>query len=236
MEYGCGRPIARKNGTSIPIPDRSVETERLMSPEALKSTELDFEWAAKTILPIEFQGKEVQLQARAYQGLDAGDQAMVLIHGDGSGIPLVRVHSGCVTGDIFHSLRCDCYGQLQASLERIIAADLGIMIYLPYQEGRGIGLVNKIRAYALQDQGLDTVDANVSLGEPIDARDYGLAARILIDLGHRDIRLLTNNPAKLDALRGMGINVVEQQSVIVEQNPHNLRYLKVKKERMSHLF
>jgi GTP cyclohydrolase II/3,4-dihydroxy 2-butanone 4-phosphate synthase/GTP cyclohydrolase II len=223
------RKVRRQAGSPVPLESR-------MSPEALKSTELDFEWAAKTVLPVEFQGKEVQFQARAYQGRNPEMQALALIHGKGKGTPLVRVHSGCVTGDIFHSLRCDCYGQLQASLARIVAAELGVLIYLPYHEGRGIGLVNKIRAYALQDQGLDTVDANVSLGEPVDARDYDLAAQILVDLGYPDIRLLTNNPAKLEALREKGINVVEQQSLIVEQNPHNLRYLKVKKERMSHLF
>lgn len=206
-----------------------------MNCEALNSTKLNFEWAVKTHLPVQFQGQEVHFSAHAYQGSDAGDQAIALIHGEGADTPLVRVHSGCVTGDIFHSLRCDCYGQLQASLERIVASDHGIIIYLPYQEGRGIGLVNKIRSYAMQDQGLDTVDANLALGEPIDARNYDLAARILADLGHSKIRLLTNNPAKLTALREMGINVIEQLPLIVSGNQHNLNYLRVKKERMSHL-
>ena len=206
-----------------------------MNCEALNSTKLNFEWAVKTTLPVQFHGQEVHFIAHAYQGSDAGDQAIALIHGEGADSPLVRVHSGCVTGDIFHSLRCDCYGQLQASLERIVASDHGIIIYLPYQEGRGIGLVNKIRSYAMQDQGLDTVDANLALGEPIDARNYDLVARILVDLGHSKIRLLTNNPAKLTALREMGINVIEQLPLIVSGNKHNLNYLRVKKERMSHL-
>ena len=207
-----------------------------MGTEGLESVDLGFAWSVGTILPIEFQGKELQLRARAYQGSDPGSQALVLIHGGGQAIPMVRVHSGCVTGDIFHSLRCDCYGQLQAALERIVASEHGILIYLPYQEGRGIGLVNKIRAYALQDEGMDTVDANVSIGEPIDARDYDLAARILVDLGQQKINLLTNNPAKVDALAGKGLTINEQMSLIVAPNRHNRGYLKAKKERMAHLF
>ena len=122
-------------------------------------------------------------------------------------VPIVRVHSGCVTGDIFHSLRCDCYAQLQLSLETIIESELGIIIYLPHHEGRGIGLVNKIKAYAEQDRGLDTVDANLSIGAPIDARDYELPAKILKDLGYEKIRLMTNNPLKVEALERHGIQV-----------------------------
>jgi GTP cyclohydrolase II/3,4-dihydroxy 2-butanone 4-phosphate synthase/GTP cyclohydrolase II len=207
-----------------------------MGTEKLESVDLGFAWSVGTILPIEFQGKELQLRARAYQGSDTGSQALVLIHGGGQSVPMVRVHSGCVTGDIFHSLRCDCYGQLQAALGRIVESDHGILIYLPYQEGRGIGLVNKIRAYALQDQGMDTVDANVSIGEPVDARDYDLAARILMDLGQDKIKLLTNNPAKVEALKAKGIDISEQLSLIVAPNRHNRGYLQAKKERMAHLF
>lgn len=205
---------------------------------AVKSFELDIDWSAQTILPIEFQGRELQLEARAYQGLDPHCQAMVLINRSQPApgeLPIVRVHSGCVTGDIFHSLRCDCYPQLQASMEVITNAPLGVLVYLPYHEGRGIGLVNKIRTYALQDQGYDTVDANVAIGAPIEARDYDLAAHILFDLGYPKIRLLTNNPAKVDALRAEGITVVEQRSVIVKASPHNKRYLATKKERMAHM-
>ena len=207
-----------------------------MGTEGLESVDLGFAWSVGTVLPIEFHGRELQLRARAYQGTDPSSQALVLIHGGGQAIPLVRVHSGCVTGDIFHSLRCDCYGQLQAALERIVTSEHGILIYLPYQEGRGIGLVNKIRAYALQDEGMDTVDANVSIGEPIDARDYDLAARILVDLGQEKINLLTNNPAKVEALAAQGIVINEQLSLIVAPNRHNRGYLKAKKERMAHLF
>jgi len=209
-----------------------------MKSSALKSVELDIDWAVQTVLPIEFQGRELHLEARAYQGLDPQCQAMVLVNRDNPApgeLPIVRVHSGCVTGDIFHSLRCDCYPQLQASMEVITRSPLGVIIYLPYHEGRGIGLFNKIRTYALQDQGLDTVDANVAIGAPIEARDYDLAAQILFDLGMSRIRLLTNNPAKVDALRGEGITVVEQCSLIVKESPYNKRYLATKKERMSHL-
>lgn len=209
-----------------------------MKSSAVKSVELEIDWAVQTVLPIEFKGRELHLEARAYQGIDPQCQAMVLIHRDNPApgeIPVVRVHSGCVTGDIFHSLRCDCYPQLQASMEVITQSPLGVMVYLPYHEGRGIGLVNKIRTYALQDKGYDTVDANLAIGAPAEARDYDLAAHILFDLGFSKIRLLTNNPAKVEALRKEGITVVEQRSVIVKASPYNKKYLATKKERMSHM-
>ena len=211
-----------------------------MKSSALESVRLDVDWSAQTILPMEFNGREYKLEARAYQGADPTYQAMVLINRgegvDANATPVVRVHSGCVTGDIFHSLRCDCYAQLQAALDQVIARPNGVLIYLPYHEGRGIGLVNKIRAYALQDKGYDTVDANVEIGAPIDAREYDLAAKILFDLKFPEIRLLTNNPAKVEALRSEGITVIEQLSVIVPASPYNKRYLDTKRERMAHKF
>src|SRR6056297_97542 len=173
------------------------------TPEGTKSDM--FLDVARTTLPIEFQGREVRLEAHAYEDDTASYQAMAVVHRKSDAVPdgaeetpLVRVHSGCVTGDIFHSLRCDCYAQLQLSLDKIIQSDLGMIIYLPHHEGRGIGLVNKIKAYAEQDRGLDTVDANLSIGAPIDARDYELPAKILKDLGYRKIRLLSNNPLKIE--------------------------------------
>ena len=209
-----------------------------MKSNAVQSFELELDWTAQTILPIEFSGRELQLEARAYQGTDPNFQALALVHrGKKNGadeLPVVRVHSGCVTGDIFHSLRCDCYPQLQSALDRIISSPVGILIYLPFQEGRGIGLVNKIRAYALQDQGYDTVDANVAIGAPIEARDYDLAAHILFDLGYPEIKLMTNNPAKVEALREEGVDVIEQLPLIVKPSLHNTRYLATKKERMAH--
>lgn len=208
-----------------------------MKTNAVKAVDLEIDWSAQTILPIEFRGRELQLDARAYQGQEPQTQAMALIHraeGANDAVPLVRVHSGCVTGDIFHSLRCDCYQQLQMALERITTSPLGVLLYLPYHEGRGIGLVNKIRAYALQDQGLDTVDANIEIGAPIDARDYSLAAHILFDLGMPEIRLLSNNPAKVEAMRAEGVKVVEQVAVQTEPSIYNKRYLETKRVRMAH--
>jgi GTP cyclohydrolase II len=211
--------------------------EAWMRSSAMKSVKLDIDWSAQTILPIEFEGRELQLDARAYQGIDPNCQALALINqptDDATELPVVRVHSGCVTGDIFHSLRCDCYAQLQAAMKHITRVPNGVLLYLPYHEGRGIGLVNKIKAYALQDQGLDTVDANVEIGAPIDARDYDLAAQILFDLGFPRIKLLTNNPAKVDALRAAGIIVAERLPVISSPTAYNERYLSTKKERMAH--
>ncbi len=194
--------------------------------------------SAQTKLPVELDGQEMTFDARAYEGKDPASQALVLInrlkHSDQETAPLVRIHSGCVTGDIFHSLRCDCFHQLQRALKRIAAEPIGLLIYLPYHEGRGIGLVNKIRAYALQDQGRDTVDANVELGEPIDARDYTLAAAILKDLDISEIRLLTNNPAKIEALYEQGISIKEQVPLIAKPGTHNQKYLRTKRDRLSH--
>ncbi len=209
-----------------------------MKSNAVQSVDLKIDWSAQTILPIEFRGEELVLEAKAYQGKDPTYQALALIHRSKEAandeLPIVRVHSGCVTGDIFHSLRCDCYQQLQAALERIVNSPVGVLLYLPYHEGRGIGLVNKIRAYALQDQGLDTVDANIEIGAPIDAREYGLAADILFDLGMPAIRLLSNNPAKVEALKAEGIKVVEQLAVQTEPSLYNKRYLETKRVRMAH--
>ncbi len=154
------------------------------------------------------------------------------LHGDA--IPLVRLHSECLTGDVLGSLRCDCGQQLHAALELIAEAPSGVLLYLP-QEGRGIGLANKIRAYALQDQGLDTVDANLALGLPVDRRDYAAAAHILLSLGLRQVRLLTNNPAKSAALEKHGVQVVERVPLEVPPNPINLDYLRTKADRMGHL-
>jgi len=144
----------------------------------------------------------------------------------------VRVHSECLTGDVFHSKRCDCGGQLDAAMERI-AAEGGVLLYLR-QEGRGIGLANKIRAYKLQEQGLDTVEANERLGFAADLRDYGMGAQILYDLGIRRLRLLTNNPKKVVGLDGYGLEMVEQLSLRLPANPHNQQYLETKRTRLGH--
>jgi 3,4-dihydroxy 2-butanone 4-phosphate synthase/GTP cyclohydrolase II len=146
---------------------------------------------------------------------------------------LVRVHSECLTGDVFHSLRCDCGEQLESALAMIEREGQGVLLYLA-QEGRGIGLLNKLRAYRLQDEGLDTVDANLELGLPVDLRDYGIGAQILVDLGLSSIRILTNNPKKIRGLEGYGLSVSEQVPILHAPNPHNERYLQAKRDRLGH--
>ena len=162
-------------------------------------------------------------------------ETLAVIRGDitPTTLPLVRLHSECVTGDVLGSLRCDCGEQLDASLELMAEEDNAILLYLP-QEGRGIGLANKIRAYALQDRGLDTVDANLALGLPVDSRDYGMGAQILADIGLSTIRVLTNNPKKIVGLEGYGLTVTEQVPIVAEPNPVNEQYLRTKRERMGH--
>jgi len=148
---------------------------------------------------------------------------------------LVRVHSECLTGDVFGSLRCDCGPQLEAALRQVDAAGLGVVVYLRGHEGRGIGIGHKLRAYSLQEQGLDTLDANLELGFPVDSREYGIGAQILVDLGITTMRLLTNNPAKYGGLEGFGLEIVERVPLQAIPNPENIAYLRTKKTRMGHL-
>lgn len=153
--------------------------------------------------------------------------------GDGQDV-LVRVHSECLTGDVFGSVRCDCGPQLQAALRRVAEEGRGVVLYVRGHEGRGIGLLHKLQAYQLQDAGRDTVDANLDLGLPADARDYGTGAQILYDLGVRTMRLLTNNPAKRAGLDGYGLKVVGREALPIRPHPENLRYLRTKRDRMGH--
>jgi 3,4-dihydroxy 2-butanone 4-phosphate synthase/GTP cyclohydrolase II len=159
--------------------------------------------------------------------------AMVKGDVDGASDVLVRVHSECLTGDVFHSLRCDCGEQLESALAMIEAEGTGVLLYLA-QEGRGIGLLNKLKAYNLQDRGRDTVDANLELGLPVDLRDYGIGAQILVDLGLTSIRILTYNPKKIRGLEGYGLSVTEQIPIVHAPNPHNEGYLRAKRDRLGH--
>jgi len=163
-------------------------------------------------------------------------EAVALVHGklNGKSVPLVRVHSQCLTGDVLASERCDCRAQLEFSLKKIAAADAGVLLYLP-QEGRGIGLMNKLRAYELQDGGMDTVEANETLGFAADARDYDFSARILKKLGARNIRLLSNNPEKVRQLESGGIRVVERVPCQPRVSKVSRGYLRTKKRKMGHL-
>lgn len=171
-----------------------------------------------------------------YRGTVDGVEHIALVAGDiGEGEDvLVRVHSECLTGDVFGSHRCDCGPQLQESLRRVTAEGRGVVLYLRGHEGRGIGLLSKLRAYALQERGRDTLDANLELGLPADARDYAAGARMLTDLGVRSVRLMTNNPDKTDALIRHGLKVTGRESMPVEAGEHNLRYLRTKRDRMGH--
>lgn len=204
----------------------------------LQSATSSIGWSAPTVLPIEVQGREQCLETYAYQGPNEEEQILVLIHRRGdvpvTTMPLVRIHSGCVTGDIFRSLRCDCHQQLQVALNVICEAPYGILLYFPYHEGRGIGLFKKMQTYAHQDNGQDTVDANIAAGVAVDARDYSLAATILKDLGSSSVRLLTNNPEKRRALSSKGVRVVDCVPIRIEPNKHNTHYLMTKRERMAH--
>jgi 3,4-dihydroxy 2-butanone 4-phosphate synthase / GTP cyclohydrolase II len=173
----------------------------------------------------------------AYESVLDGEQHIAMVRGavQGEDNVLVRVHSECLTGDVFGSLRCDCGIQLDAALSRIAAEGLGVLVYLRGHEGRGIGIGHKIRAYSLQEEGRDTVDANLELGLPVDNREYGIGSQILVDLGITTMRLMTNNPAKYGGLEGFGLEVVERVSLEAAPNPENIHYLRTKRERLGHL-
>ncbi len=172
-----------------------------------------------------------------YESVLDGEQHVAMAKGavQGEEEVLVRVHSECLTGDVFHSLRCDCGVQLDAAMAKIAEDGLGVLVYLRGHEGRGIGLGHKIRAYGLQEEGRDTVEANVELGLPVDSREYGIGAQILNDLGITTMRLMTNNPAKYGGLEGFGLEITERVPVLSAPNPENIDYLRTKREKMGHL-
>jgi 3,4-dihydroxy 2-butanone 4-phosphate synthase/GTP cyclohydrolase II len=195
-----------------------------------RRTESQIRRVATTMLPTRYG----DFVAHGYRSTVDGSEQLALVRGEiGDGPTLVRLHSECLTGDAFGSLRCDCGPQLQEAM-RQVAAEGGVIVYLRGHEGRGIGLLHKLQAYELQDAGRDTVDANLDLGLPADARDYGTGAQILADLGISSVRLLTNNPHKLSGLQGYGIDVVERRGISIDPTEHNLRYLSTKRDRMGH--
>ena len=188
---------------------------------------------AESSLPTEFG----QFQAHVFESVLDAEQHIALVYGDIENVDnlLVRVHSECLTGDALGSLRCDCGPQLRMAMAKVAAEGAGVIVYLRGQEGRGIGLAHKIRAYALQEDGRDTVDANLEQGLPIDSRQYGTGAQILVDLGVTSMRLMTNNPVKYGGLEGFGLNIVERVPLESSPTPFNIDYLRTKRERMGHL-
>jgi 3,4-dihydroxy 2-butanone 4-phosphate synthase / GTP cyclohydrolase II len=198
-----------------------------------RRTEKQVERVVSTRLPTKYG----TFEAVGYRSTVDGSEQIALVHGDlGDGEDvLVRVHSECLTGDVFGSLRCDCGPQLEAALRRVAEEGRGVVLYVRGHEGRGIGLLHKLQAYQLQDSGRDTVDANLDLGLPADARDYGTGAQILADLGVRSMRLLTNNPAKRAGLEGYGLSVVGRVPLPVRAHPENIAYLTTKRDRLGHL-
>ncbi|MGW2931105.1 bifunctional 3,4-dihydroxy-2-butanone-4-phosphate synthase/GTP cyclohydrolase II [Streptomyces sp. NPDC001156] len=217
-------PFARKHGLTIISIEDLIAYRRSSEPTVRREAEVQ--------LPTAFG----EFTAYGYRSTVDGVEHVALVHGeigDGEDV-LVRVHSECLTGDVFHSLRCDCGPQLNASLERIQAEGRGVVVYLRGHEGRGIGLMSKLRAYELQERGRDTLDANLELGLPADARDYAAGARILQDLGVHSVRLLTNNPDKTQAMLKYGLTVTAREPMPVQAGEHNLRYLRTKRDRMGH--
>lgn len=195
-----------------------------------RRTESQIKRVATTTLPTQYG----DFVAHGYRNTIDGTEQLALVRGEiGAGPTLVRLHSECLTGDVFGSLRCDCGPQLDEAM-RQVAAEGGVVVYLRGHEGRGIGLLHKLQAYELQDAGRDTVDANLDLGLPADARDYGTGAQILADLGITSVKLLTNNPAKLAGVQGYGIDVIERLGISIDPTEHNLRYLRTKRDRMGH--
>lgn len=217
-------PFARKHGLTIISIEDLIAYRRSAEPTVRREAEVRLPTA------------HGEFTAYGYRSIVDGVEHVALVHGeigDGEDV-LVRVHSECLTGDIFHSLRCDCGPQLQASMERVTEAGRGVVVYLRGHEGRGIGLLSKLRAYELQERGRDTLDANLELGLPADARDYAAGAQILGDLGVRSLRLMTNNPDKITALTRHGLRVDGREAMPVQAGEHNLHYLRTKRDRMGH--
>src|SRR5215218_10668098 len=231
--------IMNEDGTMARVPDLAPYCERhglrMVTVADLiayrRRTEKLVERLTSVRLPTEYG----EFRAIAFREVLTGKHHVALLRGDVEGAEdvLVRVHSECLTGDVFHSFRCDCGEQLELALRRIAAEERGVLLYMA-QEGRGIGLLNKLKAYELQENGRDTVEANLELGFPADARDYGIGNQILADLGLTTLRILTNNPKKLTGIEGFGLTVVEQVPIEVPPNLENAAYLAVKRDKLGH--
>jgi len=232
--------IMNEDGTMARVPELmeyvKIHKLKIITIAALidyrRKTEILVERAAVVDLPTKYG----DFKAYSYVSKITNENHLALVKGDiSNGEPvLARVHSECLTGDVFGSLRCDCGNQLDYALKKIAAEGRGVLLYMR-QEGRGIGFSNKMLAYVLQDQGMDTVEANNALGFDADLRDYGTGAEILVDLGIKELRLLTNNPMKISGLEGFGLKIVERIPIEIGQNARNIRYLRTKKEKLGHL-
>jgi GTP cyclohydrolase II len=209
--------------------DRRGNKAALITLRQIADVKFPTRWADFRLLAFE----SVQTSRKTREAVP--ETALALLLGDiRSSPPVVRVHSQCTTGDVFHSLRCDCHDQLHLALRVMAEEGAGVLLY-EQQEGRGIGLMEKLRAYELQDQGLDTIEANLRLGHAVDLRDYALPMEILRFLGVRSLRLMTNNPDKINAVHAVGIEIVERVSADVPGNPHSAHYLATKRNRLGHL-
>ena len=231
--------IMKDDGTMARVPDLVGFCERhglkLVTVADLIEYRRRTEKLVERVVSVRLPTDYGDFQAVAYRETLTGKQHVALVKGDVEGTDdvLVRVHSECLTGDVFHSRRCDCGEQLEQALARIDREGRGVLLYLS-QEGRGIGLLNKLRAYELQEHGLDTVEANIQLGFKADAREYGIGSQILADLGLTTIRVLTNNPKKISGISGFGLEVVSQEPIEVEPNDENRGYLETKRDKLGH--
>jgi 3,4-dihydroxy 2-butanone 4-phosphate synthase/GTP cyclohydrolase II len=231
--------IMNEDGTMARVPDLIPYCERhgikLITVEDLIEYRRRTEKLVERITSVRLPTGYGEFTAVAFREVLTGKSHVALVRGEVAGVEdvLVRVHSECLTGDVFHSFRCDCGEQLELALRRIAGEERGVLLYMS-QEGRGIGLLAKLKAYELQENGLDTVEANIQLGFPPDAREYGIGSQILADLGLTTIRLLTNNPRKITGIEGFGLKVVEQLPIEVPPNMENQQYLETKRSKLGH--